>query len=45
MGHELVPLANKEDATDFLKDHKGKKVLSFDQVSQDLTLKVDDGRF
>lgn len=45
MGHELVPLANKEDATDFLKDHKGRKVLSFDQVSRDLTLKVDDGRF
>lgn len=45
MGHELVPLANQEDAADFLKDHKGKKVLSFDQVSQDLPLKLDDGRF
>jgi copper chaperone NosL len=45
MGHEFVPLASKEDAADFLKDHKGKKILTFDQVTKDLPLKLDDGRF
>jgi nitrous oxide reductase accessory protein NosL len=45
MGHELVPLASKEDAADFLKDHKGRRILSFEQVTLDLVLKVDDGKF
>jgi nitrous oxide reductase accessory protein NosL len=45
MGHEFVPLATKEDAADFLKDHKGKKILTFDQVTKDLPAKLDDGKF
>ncbi len=45
MGHEFVPLASKEDAADFLKDHKGKRILSFEQVTKDLPLKLDDGKF
>jgi len=45
MGHEFVPLATKEDAADFLKDHKGKKVLGFEQVTRDLPEKLDAGRF
>ncbi len=45
MGHELVPLASKIDADDFLKDHKGKKLLSFDQVSPALVAATDAGRF
>jgi copper chaperone NosL len=45
MGHELVPLATREDAADFLKDHKGRRILSFDQVTVDLPSRLDDARF
>jgi copper chaperone NosL len=45
MGHELVPLASREDAADFLKDHKGRRILSFDQVTGDLPPRLDDARF
>ena len=45
MGHEFVPLANKEDAADFMKEHKGKTVLSFDQVSAKMAFQLDDGKF
>jgi nitrous oxide reductase accessory protein NosL len=45
MGHELVPLANKADADDFLKDHKGKKILTFDRVSVEIPGAIDAGKF
>jgi len=45
MGHELTPLATKGDAEDFLKDHKGKRVLRFDEVTAEVIAKVDAGRF
>lgn len=45
MGHELVPLANKTDAEDFLKDHKGKKSLDFNMVVADILVQIDFGRF
>jgi nitrous oxide reductase accessory protein NosL len=45
MGDEFVPLASKEDAADFRKDHKGKRILTFEQVTLDFVLKVDDGKF
>ena len=45
MGHEFVPLLTKEDADDFLKEHKGKRILTFEQVTLDLPLKLDDGKF
>ena len=45
MGHEFVPLANKADAEDFLKDHKGKKLLVFDQVTAKITVEIDSGKF
>ncbi|MDO8932743.1 MAG: nitrous oxide reductase accessory protein NosL [Rhodocyclaceae bacterium] len=45
MGHELVPLANAEDAADFMKDHKGKRLLGFDQVSRDVPQGLDSGKF
>jgi copper chaperone NosL len=34
MGKELVPFAKKTDADGFLKDHHGKKVLSFDEITR-----------
>ena len=33
MGKELVPFAKKSDADGFLKDHHGKKVVSFDEIT------------
>jgi len=34
MGKELVAFAKKADADGFLKDHHGKKVLSFDEITR-----------
>jgi len=45
MGHEFVPLATKEDAADFLKDHKGRQILGFDQVTRAMPGQLDDGKF
>ena len=33
MGAELVPLASEKAANEFLKDHKGKKILKFNEVT------------
>lgn len=33
MGRELIPFAKKSDATEFMKDHAGKKLLRFDEVT------------
>ena len=41
MGHELVPLANRADAEDFLKDHKGKKIYTFEAVIPALIQTLD----
>jgi nitrous oxide reductase accessory protein NosL len=41
----LVPLATRADADDFMKDHKGKRVLSFDQVTKEVAEKLDRGKF
>lgn len=45
MGHELIPLASRADAEEFLRDHHGKRLLRFDEVTQELPLKLDAGRF
>lgn len=45
MGHELVPLETRADAEEFLKDHKGKRILTFGQVTADIIDKVDNGKF
>lgn len=45
MGHELVPLETRADAEEFLKDHKGKQILTFEQVTADAIAKVDGGKF
>jgi copper chaperone NosL len=45
MGHELVPLQTKEDAEEFLRDHAGKRILTFDQVSAELPVKLDNAEF
>ena len=45
MGQELGPLASQADADDFLKEHKGKKILPFDRVSPDVPSSLDAGKF
>lgn len=43
MGHELIPLMTEADAADFVKDHEGKKVLRFAEVTPDLLARLDAG--
>ncbi|MDD3482161.1 nitrous oxide reductase accessory protein NosL [Azovibrio restrictus] len=45
MGHEFVPLASREDAADFMKEHKGLRTLRFDEVTPALVEQVDQGKF
>lgn len=45
MGHEFVPLATRADADDFLKDHKGRRLLTYKEVTADVPEKLDAGRF
>ncbi|MFZ3261928.1 MAG: nitrous oxide reductase accessory protein NosL, partial [Thiobacillus sp.] len=45
MGHELVPLETRAVAEDFLKDHKGRKIYIFDQVTPEIVDKLDKGKF
>jgi nitrous oxide reductase accessory protein NosL len=33
MGHELIPLATEAEAKEFMRDHKGKKILKFQDIS------------
>ncbi len=35
MGKELIPFASRDAAETFLKDHKGHKVLTFDEITDD----------
>ncbi|MCX7142668.1 MAG: nitrous oxide reductase accessory protein NosL [Proteobacteria bacterium] len=45
MGHELVPLASGADAEEFLKDHKGKRILRFEDVTTKVLAQLDSGKF
>jgi nitrous oxide reductase accessory protein NosL len=45
MGHELVPLADAAEAAEFVRDHRGKRVLRFGEVTRELTERLDRGRF
>jgi copper chaperone NosL len=45
MGHELVPLASHEDAEIFLKDHNGKKILRFNEITLPLLKELDQIEF
>jgi len=45
MGHELIPLESEGDAREFMQDHKGVRILRFDQVTDELLRKLDEGRF
>jgi nitrous oxide reductase accessory protein NosL len=36
MGHELIPFGSKDAAESFSKDHHGKKILTFDEITPEL---------
>ncbi len=42
MGDELVPFARRQDAEEFQRDHHGRRLLRFDEITHDL-LKALDG--
>ena len=41
MGHELIPLATGEDARTFMRDHKGKRILRFEEITPKVIDKLD----
>ena len=41
MGRELIPFEKEADAREFLKDHKGKVVLRFQDISKDVMKELD----
>jgi copper chaperone NosL len=41
MGHELIPLEKEPAAKEFLKDHKGKRILKFSDVSMEVIKTLD----
>jgi len=36
MGHELIPFSTREAAENFMKDHHGKEILTFDRITPEL---------
>ncbi|HAO31476.1 MAG TPA: nitrous oxide reductase accessory protein NosL [Candidatus Competibacteraceae bacterium] len=43
MGHELVPLATEAESVDFQRDHKGQRILRFDDVTPAVLDQLDHG--
>ncbi|SEM68483.1 Nitrous oxide reductase accessory protein NosL [Syntrophus gentianae] len=41
MGRELIPFQMKNEAGEFLRDHKGKRILTFGEISPELIRKID----
>jgi nitrous oxide reductase accessory protein NosL len=44
MGDEIVPMEKESDARAFMKDHKGKKILTFQEVTPDIIKGLDSSR-
>ncbi len=40
MGHEFIPFSSVEAAENFIKDHKGKKMITFDEITLELVKKM-----
>lgn len=41
MGNEFIPFISEDDAKNFIKDHGGKKALSFDEIEEKMTYDLD----
>lgn len=45
MGHELVPLKTQAEAEEFLKDHRGRRIIRFADVTPALLEQLDRGQW
>ncbi len=45
MGHELIPFLTMDDAKNFFKDHNGKRIISFNEVTDQMLINIDNGIF
>jgi copper chaperone NosL len=45
MGHEFVPLASRQEAAEFLRDHQGKRILAFAEITAEWVERIDRARF
>ncbi len=41
MGRELIPLGKEAEAKEFLKDHKGKRILRFSDITAEVTKSLE----
>jgi len=41
MGKELIPFANKAEAEEFLRDHRGVRILTFPEITPELLKSLD----
>ncbi len=41
MGNELIPFKTMNEAQTFIKDHNGKKILKFKEITKELTYGLD----
>ena len=41
MGNELIPFKNEQDAQNFKLDHKGKRILKFSEITEDIPYSLD----
>jgi copper chaperone NosL len=41
MGHELIPFENEADAKQFMKEHKGKRILRFQEIRPKIIHSLD----
>ncbi|MBF0328842.1 MAG: nitrous oxide reductase accessory protein NosL [Nitrospirae bacterium] len=41
MGRELIPFEKMPDAASFMKDHRGKRILKFGEITPDIIRKLD----
>ncbi|BDY12427.1 nitrous oxide reductase accessory protein NosL [Hydrogenimonas cancrithermarum] len=42
MGNELIPFKTKAAAENFMRDHHGRKILRFDEITKELVYKLDE---
>ncbi len=41
MGNELIPFLTKDAAQNFMNDHRGEKIISFDDITPKLVMGLD----
>ncbi len=42
MGHEFIPFENMHEAKIFMKDHKGDRIISFEEINLEMIKKLDE---